>query len=296
MKHLILLKNLLRKMTTKILDGKALSEKLLKEAKEKVSKMKTKPKLVVIQVGENAASKIYVRKKKEACEKVGVDYEEILFPETTTQKVVLNKIEDLNNDEMVSGIIVQLPIPDNISVPLVIRAIDPKKDVDGFCAYNLGKVFLSKDFEHLPPATPLGIIKILEEYNIDPKGMNAVVVGHSNIVGKPISMMLLNRDATVTTCHIHTKNLKEHTKNADLLVVAVGKINLITADMIKDGAIVIDVGMNRNPKTGKLCGDVDFENLSKKTSYITPVPGGVGPMTVACLVLNTIHARERQEK
>lgn len=281
---------------TKILDGKALSEKLLEEARKKVAKMQTKPKLVVIQVGKNSASNIYVRKKKEACEKVGIDFEEIMLTENISQEIVLQKIKDLNNDKIVSGIIVQLPIPKHISVPLVIREIEPKKDVDGFCAYNLGKVFLSKEFEHLPPATPLGIIKMLEEYNIDPKGMNAVVVGHSNIVGKPISMMLLNRDATVTTCHIHTKNLKEHTKNADLLVVAVGKINLITADMVKDGAIVIDVGMNRHPETGKLCGDTNFENVAKKTSYITPVPGGVGPMTVACLVLNTINAKERQEK
>ncbi|MCT4592309.1 MAG: bifunctional 5,10-methylenetetrahydrofolate dehydrogenase/5,10-methenyltetrahydrofolate cyclohydrolase, partial [Candidatus Gracilibacteria bacterium] len=187
---------------TQILDGKALADKIVLEAKTKTDKMDKKPKLVVIQVGENPASTVYVRNKKRACEKAGIIFEEINFPETLTQNELLNKIDELNQDNEVSGMIVQLPIPKHISVPLVIRQIAPHKDVDGFCAYNLGKMFLSKEFEDLPPATPLGIIKLLDEYNIDVKGMNAVIVGHSNIVGKPLATMLLNRDATVSVCHI----------------------------------------------------------------------------------------------
>ncbi|MBU0727764.1 bifunctional 5,10-methylenetetrahydrofolate dehydrogenase/5,10-methenyltetrahydrofolate cyclohydrolase, partial [Patescibacteria group bacterium] len=174
-------------------------------------------------------------------------------------------------------------------------AVAPSKDVDGFHAYNIGKMFLSPEFEDLPPATPLGIVKLLDHYNIPIEGKDVVVVGHSNIVGKPISMMMLNRNATVTTCHIYTKDLSAHTKRADILIVAVGKEKLITADMVKDGVIVVDVGMNRN-KDGKLCGDVDFENIKDKASFITPVPGGVGPMTVAALILNTVRATERQRE
>lgn len=282
-------------MSAKILDGKKLADKLLQEATEKVPKMTKKPKLVVIQIGEDPASKVYIRKKQETALSAGLDFEEIKYPAEISQEEVLEKISNLNYDSEVNGIIVQLPVPAHISVPLLTRQIAPIKDVDGFCAYNLGKCFLSKDFEDLPPATPLGVIKLLEEYNIDVKGMNAVVVGHSNIVGKPLAMMLLNRDATVSICHIHTKNLKEYTEKADLLAVGVGKRNLITADMVKEGAIVIDIGMNRDDN-GKLCGDVDFEEISKKASFITPVPGGVGPMTVISLILNTIKAKEKQEK
>jgi len=275
----------------KILDGKALSEQLIDSVKEKASRLK--PKLAVIMVGDDPASLAYVRNKKRACETAGIDYEELKFPITVTQDEILKSIEKLNNDSSVNGFIVQMPLPSHIYVPEVIRAIDPKKDVDGFQAYNIGKMFLSPEFEDLPPATPLGIVKLLDHYSIPIQGQEVVVVGHSNIVGKPISVMMLNRNATVTTCHIHTKNLAEHTKRADILIVAVGKPNLITADMVKKGVVVVDVGINKKAD-GKLCGDVDFEGVSKKASYITPVPGGIGPMTVAALILNTIRATERQ--
>ncbi len=276
----------------KLLDGKALSEKLVDSVKEKAEKLK--PTLAVILVGENPASMAYVRNKKKACERAGIIYKEFNYPETITQKELLDKIEELNEDDEVNGLIVQLPLPDQIYVPEVIRAVDPAKDVDGFHAYNIGKMFLSPEFEDLPPATPLGIVKLLDHYNIPIQGKEVVVVGHSNIVGKPISMMMLNRNATVTTCHIYTKDLSAHTLRADILIVAVGKEKLITADMVKEGVIVVDVGMNRNSE-GKLCGDVDFDEVSKKASFITPVPGGVGPMTVAALILNTIRAAERQQ-
>lgn len=275
----------------KILDGKALSEQLVDSIKDKA--LKLKPKLAVVLVGENPASMAYVKNKKRACERAGIEYEEFNYPVTITQDELLKKIDKLNNDDSVNGLIVQLPLPNHIYVPEVIRAVEPSKDVDGFHAYNIGKMFLSPEFEDLPPATPLGIVKLLDYYNIPIQGKEIVVVGHSNIVGKPISMMMLNRNATVTTCHVYTKDLSSHTKKADILIVAVGKINLITADMVKEGVIVVDVGMNRN-ENGKLCGDVDFENVSKKASFITPVPGGVGPMTVAALILNTVKATERQ--
>lgn len=276
-----------------ILDGKSLSEKLIDSVKEKASKLN--PKLAVILVGENPASLAYVRNKKKACERSGIEYAEYNFPTTITQEELLKKIDELNNDDSVNGLIVQLPLPDHIYVPEVIRAVTPSKDVDGFHAYNIGKMFLSPEFEDLPPATPLGIVKLLDHYNIPLQGKDVVVVGHSNIVGKPISMMMLNRNATVTTCHIYTEDLALHTRRADILIVAVGKEKLITEDMVKKDVVVVDVGMNRNAD-GKLCGDVDFEKVSKKSSFITPVPGGVGPMTVAALILNTIRATERQKQ
>ena len=274
-----------------ILDGKALSEQLVDSVKEKAAKLK--PTLAVILVGENPASMAYVRNKHRACERAGIEYKEYKYPITITQKELLEKIEELNQDPEVNGLIVQLPLPDHIYVPEVIRAVEPNKDVDGFHAYNLGKMFLSPEFEDLPPATPYGIVKLLDHYNIQIQGKEVVVVGHSNIVGKPISTMMLNRDATVTTCHIYTKDLSAHTKRADILIVAVGKANLISGDMVKEGATIIDVGINRTEE-GKLCGDVNFEEVSSKAGYITPVPGGVGPMTVAALILNTIRATERQ--
>jgi len=275
-----------------LLDGKKIASKWLESLKPKVQGLN--PCLTVVSVGEDSASKIYIRQKRLACEKVGIRYQEICFAESVEQEELIAKIQKLNENKTVTGLIVQLPIPQHLYSPDVIRAIDPKKDVDGFQAYNLGKMFLSKDFEDLPPATPAGIIKMLNAYKIDVKGLETVVVGHSNIVGKPISTMLLNRNATVTTCHINTKNLKSHTQRADLLVVAVGKSNLITADMVKDDGMVIDVGMNRL-ENGKLVGDVDFENVSQKVRYITPVPGGVGPMTVASLIANVVRAAERQK-
>lgn len=278
-------------MAAILLDGKALSESLIDSVKKKAARLK--PVLCVILVGENPASLAYVRNKKKACERAGIKYIEHHYPDTLTQAELLDKIGEANRDDSVNGLIVQLPLPASISVPLVIRAIDPKKDVDGFHAYNLGKMFLSPEFEDLPPATPLGIVKLLDHYNVPIQGQEVVVVGHSNIVGKPISMMMLNRNATVTTCHIYTKDLSAHTKRADILIVAVGKEKLITADMVKKGAVVVDVGINRRPD-GTLCGDTDFEAIRKKAGFITPVPGGIGPMTVAALILNTVRATERQ--
>lgn len=277
----------------KILDGKSLSEKLIDSVKEKAAKLK--PKLAVVMVGEDPASLVYIRNKKRACERAGIEYEELKFPTSITQKELLEEIDKLNNDDSVNGFIVQIPLPEHIYLPEVIKAIDPQKDVDGFHAYNIGKMFLDPEFEDLPPATPFGIVKLLDYYDIPIQGKEVVVVGRSNIVGKPISVMMLNRDATVTTCHRFTKDLASHTRRADILIVAVGKRNLITADMVKDGVIVVDIGTNKK-EDGKLCGDVDFENVSKKASYITPVPGGVGPMTVAALILNTVRATERQRE
>jgi methylenetetrahydrofolate dehydrogenase (NADP+)/methenyltetrahydrofolate cyclohydrolase len=277
----------------KILDGKALSQELIESVKKRAEKLK--PALAVIMVGRNPASLSYVRNKKRACEQAGIKYIEFNYPDSISQEDLIKKIHDCNRDDSINGFIVQVPLPAHISVPLVIRAIDPAKDVDGFHAYNLGKMFLSPEFEDLPPATPLGIVKLLDYYNIPIQGKEVVVVGASNIVGKPVSIMMLNRNATVTTCHIYTQDLKSHTKKADILIVAVGKINLITADMVKKGAVVVDVGINRRTD-GTLCGDVDFEAVSKKASYITPVPGGVGPMTVAALILNTVRATERQKE
>ncbi|QQR83195.1 bifunctional 5,10-methylenetetrahydrofolate dehydrogenase/5,10-methenyltetrahydrofolate cyclohydrolase [Candidatus Peregrinibacteria bacterium] len=275
------------------LDGKALSAELIDSLKSEIEALK--PKLVVIQVGDNPASASYVRNKQVACERAGVNFVKIHLNDSTTQNELLAQVEQLNQDDSVTGFIVQLPLPSHIEVPLIIRAIDPKKDVDGFHAYNLGKMFLSPDFEDLPPATPLGIVKLLDHYDIQIQGREVVVVGHSNHVGKPISTMLLNRNATVTTCHIYTSDLASHTRRADILIVAVGKPNLITADMVKDGVVVVDVGINRR-EDGSLCGDVDFENVSKKASYISPVPGGVGPMTVAALMVNTVHAAKRMRQ
>ena len=274
-----------------LLDGKALSVQLIDSVKEKTAQLK--PTLAVILVGENPASLTYVKNKKKACEKAGIEYQEFHFLESISQKELLDKIEQLNQDSSINGMIVQLPLPDHIYVPDLIKAINPNKDVDGFHAYNLGKMFLSPEFEDLPPATPHGIILLLDHYGIQLQGKEVVVVGHSNIVGKPISTMMLNRNATVTTCHIYTQDLVSHTKRADILIVAVGKEKLITSEMVKEGVVVVDVGINRR-QDGTLCGDVDFENVSKKASYITPVPGGVGPMTIAGLILNTIRATERQ--
>lgn len=274
-----------------LLDGKTLSATLIASVKEKAEKLKAT--LAVILVGENPASLTYVKHKKKACESAGITYLEYRYPDTLSEQELIDQIETLNQNEAVNGILVQLPLPEHIRMPLVIRCLNPAKDVDGFHAYNVGKMFLSPEFEDLPPATPLGIIKLLDYYDLPLQGKEVVVVGHSNLVGKPISIMLLNRDATVTTCHIFTQDLASHTRRADILIVAVGKEKLITGDMVKEGVVVVDVGINRNAE-GKLCGDVDFESVSQKASFITPVPGGVGPMTIAALILNIIRATERQ--
>lgn len=277
-----------------LLDGRKVSKKFLLSLKQDVAALEKKhihPKLVVIMVGKDPASVSYVAQKQKACVTTGIQWEQADYETDVTTKQLIEKIQELNRDETVHGILVQLPLPKQVYVPDVIRAIEPKKDVDGFTAYNLGKMFLSTEFEYLPPCTPEGVIRILEHYKIPLEGKEVVVIGHSNIVGKPLSVMLLNRNATVTTCHVYTKDLASHTRRADILCVAVGKPGLIKADMVKEGAVVIDIGINK--KDGKLVGDIDFENVAKKAAYVTPVPGGMGPMTVACLMENTVKAAKR---
>ncbi|MDD5469287.1 MAG: tetrahydrofolate dehydrogenase/cyclohydrolase catalytic domain-containing protein [Candidatus Peribacteraceae bacterium] len=279
-------------MAARILSGREAADHLLDALQEKVKALD--PKLVVVQVGDDPGSTSYIRQKFKSCEKIGMRSEHKHLPAKTSLRGLMAVIDALNTDDDVSGFIVQLPLPDPLSphVPEIIRAIDPRKDVDGFGAYNLGKMLLSREFEHLPPATPAGIIYLLEYYRIDIAGRHAVIVGRSNIVGKPLSLMLLNRDATVTVCHSRTEDLGAITVQADILVAAAGKARLVTADMVKEGAVVIDVGMNKIE--AGLVGDVDFEQVKERASAITPVPGGVGPMTVASLMRNCIRAKERQ--
>lgn len=278
-----------------ILDGKMIAKKVRQTLKSEVDDLKTEgiiPKLAVIMVGEDPSSKIYVRNKSIACNEIGIEYEEFLLDETTTMEELLKLIDKLNKDESINGILLQSPIPKRLDINQAFRAIAPQKDVDGFNPVNVGKLCLGQDT--FVSCTPFGIIKILSEYNIEIEGKNAVVIGRSNIVGKPMMQCLLNKNATVTICHSKTKNLKEITKNADILVAAIGKPNFVTKDMVKEGAVVIDVGINRG-EDGKLCGDVDFEEVSKITSYITPVPGGVGPMTIAMLMNNIVKATKMQK-
>ncbi len=280
-----------------LLDGKKLAEEIYGELKIKVDGLKERnirPRLVIILVGDDPASLSYIGSKERAAVKTGIEFELLKYsPEEVSTEMLIAKITELNANKSVNGILVQLPLPGHVYAPDVMKTINPYKDVDGFTAYNLGKTLIAKDFEELAPCTPLGVIRLLEKYKIDVTGKEAVVVGASNIAGKPMLMMLLNRRATVTICHSKTENLAEHTRRADILVVSVGKINLITADMVKEGAVVVDVGINRTAE-GKLTGDVDFENVSKKASYITPVPGGVGLMTVACLMENVYKATMKQ--
>ena len=284
-------------MSAKILDGRLVSDFLLKGVGREVVRLKASgisPKLVIILVGNNPASLSYVRQKDLSAHKTGMDYEQLNLDEKVTTEKLVSIIEKLNKDKSVHGILVQLPLPKHISVPLVIKAIDPAKDVDGFQAYNLGKMFTSLEFEHLVPCTPKGIIEMLEFYKISPAGKHVVIVGRSNLVGKPLSVMLLNRDATVTVCHSKTKNLAKFTSTADILVAAVGKPRMIKAKMVKRGAVVIDVGTTK--VNDKLTGDVDFEKVKAKASFITPVPGGIGPMTVASLMDNVVKAAKRQSQ
>lgn len=267
-----------------LLDGKMLSNKIKNELKAEFAKLDPKPKLVVILVGDDPASKLYVQSKQKACEEVGVISETILLDSTITEEQLVLEIERLNNDPTVHGILVQLPLPKHLNETLIINTISDKKDVDGFHIYNKGR--LINNLETIVPATPLGVLTLLKEYNIEIKGKHAVVIGRSNIVGRPMAALLLNHDATVTICHRYTENLKQYTLMADIIVCAVGKPNLITADMVKEGAVIIDVGINRLGK--KVVGDVDFENVKDKASAITPVPGGVGPMTIAMLLSNLL--------
>lgn len=272
-----------------IMDGKALAKKIREELKEKVKELNGKniyPKLSVIMVGEDPASKVYVKNKSKACQDVGIDYEEFLLDENTTMEELLKLIKELNEREDIHGILLQSPVPKHLDIQTAFEAIDYRKDVDGFHPINIGKLTIGRD--SFISCTPHGVIKILEEYNIDLKGANAVILGRSNIVGKPLAQCLLNKDATVTICHSKTKNIEEITRNADILISAIGKPRFVTSDMVKQGAVVIDVGINRL-ETG-LVGDVDYEEVEKKASYITPVPGGVGPMTIAMLLHNVVKA------
>ena len=279
-----------------IIDGKKLAKTTRENLRLEVEGLKENginPKLAVIMVGNNSASQIYVRNKSRACDEVGIEFEEYLLPTTTEQSELLNLIDKLNKQEDINGILLQSPIPDGLDINEAFRKISPEKDVDGFHPVNVGKLVLGQDT--FVSCTPYGIMRMFEAYNIDLEGKNAVVIGRSNIVGKPMSHCLLNKNATVTICHSRTKNLAEITKRADILVAAIGKAEFVKADMVKEGAVVIDVGINRTEE-GKLKGDVDFENVSKKASYITPVPGGVGPMTIAMLMNNVVKAAKMQNK
>lgn len=274
----------------KLISGKEVSAKVKAEVREETAelvKKGIKPGLAVVIVGNDPASRVYVNSKKKACEEVGFSSFEYALPEETTQEELLELVSKLNNDDNVDGILCQLPLPKQIDENAVINAIKPDKDVDAFHPFNVGKIMIG-DFAFLP-CTPAGVMELIDSTGVDISGKSCVVIGRSNIVGKPMSMLLLHRNGTVTICHSRTKNLAEICRNADILVAAVGKANFVTADMVKDGAIVIDVGMNRL-ENGKLCGDVDFENVEKKAGYITPVPGGVGPMTIAMLMKNTLTA------
>lgn len=277
-----------------ILDGKEVAKKVKEKVKEEIKKYDGCPELAVIQVGDNAASKIYVNSKIKQCEEVGIKSKSYIFPESTNEIEILQKIDELNKDKKVSGILVQLPLPNHINTPKVIEEIALEKDVDGFKPENLGKVVLGDESAFIS-CTPAGIIKLLEEYKISLEGKDVVIVGRSNIVGKPMMALLVNEGATVTVCNSKTKNIEEKTKKADILIVAVGKAGLITSEMVKEGAIIIDVGINRD-ENNKICGDVDFKSVSKKAQYITPVPGGVGPMTIAMLLSNTLKAFKNIKK
>ena len=279
----------------KILDGKAVSLKVKESVKVRADELKkfgVEPTLAVVLVGEDKASQTYVRAKEKACNEYGIKSVAHRLSENTTQNELLALINVLNLDDSIHGILVQLPLPKHIDTNVVLAAIDPQKDVDGFHAVNVGK--LVSGLDGFVPCTPLGVMEILKEYGIDVAGLNAVVIGRSNIVGKPMANLLLNASATVTVTHSKTKNLKEICKNADLIVAAIGKPFFLKADMVKDGAVVVDVGINRLDD-GRLVGDVDFDEVAPKCSYITPVPGGVGPMTIAMLLNNTILAAQAKK-
>ncbi len=283
-----------------ILDGKALSNKVKEEIRIETAELKKEgiiPGLAVILVGDDPASQTYVASKEKSCIAAGIFSEKITMDKDATQERLLDRIAKLNEDDSIHGILVQLPLPEHIDTSKVLEAIDPKKDVDGFHVSNVGQLVTGN--QTLVPCTPLGVMRILKEYSINPMGMDACVVGVSNIVGKPMVNLLVNARATVTICHSKTKNLKEHTSRADLLIVGVGIPHMIKEDMVKEGAVVIDVGINRmtwGKYEGKLVGDIDFDSVADKCSYITPVPGGVGPMTIAMLLQNTLTAAKMSKK
>ena len=278
-----------------LIDGKKVTAKIrqnLKDEVEELKKIGIYPRLAVIMVGEDKASKVYVKNKSKACNEIGIEYEEFLLPETTEMVELIKIIKELNNRKDVHGILLQSPIPNHLDIKEAFNTIDPRKDVDGFHPMNVGKLTIGEDA--FISCTPYGIIKLLEEYQIPIEGKNAVIIGRSNIVGKPLIQCLLNKNATVTVCHSKTKNIEEITKNADILIAAIGRVKFVKADMIKKDAVIIDVGINRN-ELGKLEGDIDFEEVEKKASYITPVPGGVGPMTIAMLMSNVVKATKKLE-
>ncbi len=278
---------------SRLIDGKVISAAVKERVKNEVSQLNEKGitvGLAVIIVGEDPASKIYVANKKKACEALGIISEEYALPENTTEKELLGLIDTLNAKKSINGILCQLPLPCHLDEKRIINAISPEKDVDAFHPVNVGRIMIG-DYDFVP-CTPAGIMEMLAYENIETEGKRCVVIGRSNIVGKPMAMLLLHKNGTVTICHSRTKNLKEICLGADILVAAVGKAKFVTADMVKEGAVVIDVGMNR--ENGRLCGDVDFEAVKDKASAITPVPGGVGPMTIAMLMQNTLTAAKRQ--
>ncbi|OQX74156.1 MAG: bifunctional methylenetetrahydrofolate dehydrogenase/methenyltetrahydrofolate cyclohydrolase [Campylobacteraceae bacterium 4484_4] len=277
-----------------ILDGKALAKQIRAEVADEIRELKTKgvtPGLAVVLVGDDPASHTYVKMKERACEEAGIYSIVHKMPDDISQEKILETISMMNANPNIDGILIQLPLPKHIDTTKVLQAVSPQKDVDGFHPFNVGNLVL--DLECFAPCTPLGVIRLLDHYDIDIKGLDACIVGASNIVGKPMMHLLLNRFATVDICHIYTRELASHTKRADLLIVGVGKVNLITEEMVKEGAIVIDIGINRL-ENGRLTGDVDFENVAPKCSSITPVPGGVGPMTIAMLLENTLKAARKR--
>lgn len=279
----------------RILDGKELAKKTRMNLKIECEKLKEKgitPKLAVIMVGDDEASKVYVRNKSRACNEIGIEYEEYILKANIAQEELISLIQKLNEDKTVNGILLQSPIPHNLDINEAFKEISEEKDVDGFNPINVGKLILNQDT--FVSCTPYGIMKIFEEYNIDLAGKNVVILGRSNIVGKPLMACCLNKHATVTICHSKTNDLEEKTKNADILISAIGKANFVKENMVKAEAVVIDVGINRD-ENNKIVGDVDFENVKNKASYITPVPGGVGPMTIAMLMNNVIKATIKQQ-
>ena len=279
-------------MQAKIIDGKALAAKVKEEVRTEAALLGQKVGLAVIIVGDNPASRVYVNGKKKDCEECGFYSEEYALPQEATREQLLELIDVLNERQDIDGILVQLPLPEQFDEREILRAIRPDKDVDCFHPFNVGKLMIGE--EGFMPCTPAGVMRMLKEYDIPVRGKHCVVVGRSNIVGKPQAMLMLREDATVTVCHSRTANLAEECRRADILIAAVGKTGLITADMVKQDAVVIDVAMNRNA-AGKLCGDVDYANVAPKTSFITPVPGGVGPMTRAMLMVNLLRAAQMRE-
>lgn len=282
------------KKMANIIDGKLLASKIMKKLKEEVNSLKQEeicPKLAVIMVGNDKASEVYVRNKSKACNEVGIEFEEFILKEDITMQQLLAIIEKLNNRKDIHGILLQSPISKHLDIRKAFNTINCQKDVDGFNPINIGKLMIGEDT--FISCTPYGVIKMLEDNNIKIEGKNAVVIGRSNIVGKPLAQCLLNKDATVTVCHSKTQNLEEITRQADILLVAIGKPEFVTAKMVKEGATVIDIGINRNEE-GKLVGDVKFDEVSQKVQYISPVPGGVGPMTIAMLLNNVIKAAKQQ--